>query len=97
MIYANPAAAVKRAKLRTKEIALPSGEKFNAMVKEMRNGHGRFSRDCADFVEGLAYSGMRKGEANALEWRDLDFGASEIVVRGERREQRAGKAGAGFP
>ena len=63
----------------------------------MRNGHGRFSRDCADFVEGLAYSGMRKGEANALEWWDLDFGASEIVVRGERREQRAGKAGAGFP
>ena len=97
VIYANPAAAVKRAKLRTKEIALPSGEKFNAMVKEMRNGHGRFSRDCADFVEGLAYSGMRKGEANALEWWDLDFGASEIVVRGERREQRAGKAGAGFP
>ena len=49
----------------------------------MRNGHGRFSRDCADFVEGLAYSGMRKGEANALEWRDLDFTASEIAVRGD--------------
>ena len=80
--YANPATAVKRAKLRQKEIALPSGQKFNAMVKEMRNGHGRFSRDCADFVEGLAYSGMREGEANVLEWRDLDFGASEIVVRG---------------
>ena len=83
VIYANPAAVVKRAKLRPKEIALPSSEKFNAMVEEMRNGHGRFSRDCADFVEGLAYSGMRKGEANALEWRDLDFGASEIVVRGD--------------
>ena len=53
------------------------------MVAEMRNGHGRFSRDCADFVEGLAYSGMRKGEANALEWRDLDFTANEIVVRGD--------------
>jgi integrase len=74
---------VKRAKLRSKEIALPSSEKFNAMVEEMRNGHGRFSRDCADFVEGLAYSGMRKGEANALKWRDLDFDANEIVVRGD--------------
>jgi len=83
VIYANPAAALKRASLRGKEIALPSSEKFNAMVTEMRNGHGRFSRDCADFVEGLAYSGMRKGEANALEWRDLDFEASEIVVRGD--------------
>jgi integrase len=83
VIYANPAAVVKRAKLRSKEIALPSSEKFNAMVEEMRNGHGRFSRDCADFVEGLAYSGMRKGEANALKWRDLDFDANEIVVRGD--------------
>jgi integrase len=83
VIYANPAAAVKRAQLRPKEIALPSSEKFNAMVEEMRNGHGRFSRDCADFVEGLAYSGMRKGEANALEWRDVDFTANEIVVRGD--------------
>ena len=83
VIYANPAAAIKRAQLRPKEIALPSTDKFNAMVEEMRNGHGRFSRDCADFVEGLAYSGMRKGEANALEWRDLDFTANEIAVRGD--------------
>jgi integrase len=74
---------LKRAKLRQKEIALPSTEKFNAMVAEMRNGHGRFSRDCADLVAGLAFSGMRKGEANALEWRDLDFEASEVVVRGD--------------
>ena len=83
VIYGNPAAAVKRAKFRPKEIALPSSEKFNAMVEEMRNGHGRFSRHCADFVEGLAYSGMRLGEANTLEWRDLDFSASEIAVRGD--------------
>jgi integrase len=83
VIYADPAAVVKRAQLRPKEIALPSSEKFNVMVEEMRNGHGRFSRDCADFVEGLAYSGMRKGEANTLEWRDLDFDANEIVVRGD--------------
>ena len=69
MIYANPAAVLKRAPLRSKQIALPSTERFNAMVEEMRNGHGRFSRDCADFVEGLAYVGMRKGEAKALEWR----------------------------
>ena len=26
---------------------------------------------------------MRKGEANALEWRDLDFDAGEIIVRGD--------------
>jgi integrase len=79
--------------LRSKEIALPSSEKFNAMVVEMRNGHGRFSRDCADFVEGLAYSGMRKGEANVLEWRNLDFAASEIVVRGDAETGTKGGEG----
>jgi integrase len=26
---------------------------------------------------------MRKSEANALEWRDVDFDAGEIVVRGD--------------
>ena len=93
VIYANPAAAVKRAQLRSKEIALPSSEKFNAMVVEMRNGHGRFSRDCADFVEGLACSGMRKGEANVLEWRNLDFAASEIVVRGDAETGTKGGEG----
>jgi len=93
VIYANPAAAVKRAQLQSKEIALPSSEKFNAMVVEMRNGHGRFSRDCADFVEGLAYSGMRKGEANVLEWRNLDFAAGEIVVRGDAETGTKGGEG----
>jgi integrase len=83
VIYANPADVLKRAKLRGKEIHLPTAAQFNAMVEEMRNGHGRFSRDCADFVEGLAYSGMRKGEANALEWQNVDFEAGEIVVRGD--------------
>jgi integrase len=83
VIYANPVAVLKRAKLRGKEINLPTAAQFNGLVEQMRDGHGRFSRDCADFVEGLAYTGMRKGEANALEWRDLDFDASEIVVRGD--------------
>ena len=40
VIYSNPAAVLKRAALRRKEIALPTSEKFNAMVAEMRNGHG---------------------------------------------------------
>jgi integrase len=83
VIYANPAALLKRAPLRGKEVRLPTAAQFNAMVEEMRNGHGRFSRDCADFVAGLAVTGMRKGEANTLEWRDLDFDANEVVVRGD--------------
>ena len=86
VIYANPAAALKRAAVRGKEIALPSTDKFNALIAEMRAGHSRDSRNCADFALGLAVTGMRKGEANALEWRDVDFDAGEIVVRGDRRD-----------
>jgi integrase len=83
VVYNNAAATVKRAPVRGKEIALPTTEQFNTLFEEMRNGHGRDSRNCADFAAGLAFTGMRKGEANALEWRDVDFDAGEIVVRGD--------------
>jgi integrase len=83
VIYANPAATLKRVTIRSKEIVLPSTDKFNALIVEMRNGHGRDSRNCADFAAGLAFTGCRLSEANALEWRDIDFAAGEIVVRGD--------------
>jgi integrase len=83
VVYSNAAAKMKRAAVRGKQISLPPTDKFNAMIAEMRGGHSRDSNNCADFALGLAVTGMRKGEANALEWRDVDFGAGEIVVRGD--------------
>jgi integrase len=83
VIYANAAAALKRVTIRSKEIVLPSTDKFNALIVEMENGHGRDSRNCADFAAGLAFTGCRLSEANALQWRDIDFAAGEIVVRGD--------------
>jgi integrase len=83
VIYSDPAAALKRAAIRAKEIALPSTDKFNALLKEMRAGYSRDSRNCADFALGLVVTGMRKGEANTIEWRDVHFEAGEIVVRGD--------------
>ena len=62
---------------------MPSMGGFNALIAEMCVGHGRYSVNCADFALGLAVTGMRKGEANALEWRDVDFETGEIVVRGD--------------
>jgi integrase len=83
VVYSNAAAVVKRAAVRGKQISLPTMDRFNALIEEMRAGHSRDSENCADFALGLAVTGMRKGEANALEWRDLDFEAGEIVVRGD--------------
>jgi integrase len=83
VIYANPAAALKRTPLRGKEIALPSIDNFNALIAEMRVGHGGNSRNCADFASGLAFTGCRISEAREIAWRDVDFDAGEIVVRGD--------------
>jgi integrase len=85
VVYSNAAGAVKRAAVRGKEIALPSVEKFNAMIDEMRNGHSRDSINCADFAAGLAFTGCRVGEAREIAWRDVDFEAGEIVVRGDAK------------
>jgi integrase len=85
--YSNPAAALKRATIRGKKIALPATDKFNALIDEMRAAHSRDSLNCADLAEGLAFTGCRKREANEIEWRDFDFDAnfdaSELVVRGD--------------
>jgi integrase len=83
VIYSNPAAGLKRAAIRGKEIALPSINKFNALIDEMRAGHSRDSINCADFAAGLAFTGCRLGEAREIAWRDVDFDAGEIVVRGD--------------
>jgi integrase len=83
VIYANPAVVIKRAPIRTKQITLPSIDKFNALIAEMRAAHSRDSANCADFAAGLAFTGCRLAEAGEIEWRDLDFEAGEIVVRGD--------------
>jgi integrase len=83
VIYSNPAADLKRVAVRGKEIALPSVDKFNALIAEMRAGHSRDSVNCADLGSGLAFTGCRIGEAREIAWRDIDFAAREIVVRGD--------------
>jgi integrase len=83
VIYSNPAAALKRAAILRKEIALPTIEKFNALIDEMRAGHSRDSINCADFASGLAFTGCRISEAREIAWRDVDFEVGEIVVRGD--------------
>jgi integrase len=85
VLYSNPAAVLKRAAIRGKQIALPSTDKFNALLAEMRNAHSRYSSHCADFAAGLAFTGCRVGEAREISWRDVDFEAGEIVVRGDAK------------
>jgi integrase len=81
--YSNPGATLKRARLRKKELTLPTQAQFLALVQEIRRvpfGPGLAS---ADLVEFMAFGGFRKGEAANVTWADCDFVKGEIVVRGD--------------
>jgi integrase len=81
--YGNPARALDRASIPKKNITLPSKAQFEEWIQAMRQRRGRFSRHSADFVELLAYSGMRLTEAKNLRWRDVDFERGVIRVHGD--------------
>jgi len=83
IIYRNPSAKLERVPVRAKQLTLPSREQFLQLVEAIDHAGGWCSRDCADFLRGLAFTGFRIGEAGQIEWRDLDFDAGEIVVRGD--------------
>jgi integrase len=81
IMYSNPAEKLERVPVRAKQLTLPSGDQFLQLVDAVEHAGAWCSRDCADFLRGLAFTGCRKGEAGQITWRDVDFGAGEIVVR----------------
>ena len=83
IMYGNSAEKLERVPVRTKQLTLPSGDQFLQLVDIVEHAGAWCSRDCADFVRGLAFTGCRKGEAGQITWRDVDFDAGEIVVRGD--------------
>ena len=81
--YGNPAAIIKKAKIRQKALTLPEHEQFLALIAEIENAGAWCSTDCANLVRFLAFGGFRKGEAETITWADCDFEKGEIVVRGD--------------
>lgn len=84
----NPAADLKRMKPRKKDLSsiLPTRQQFALWFASIRNAGGRFSKACADFVEFLAYTGVRTGEAAWVQWRHCDFERGEIRIVGDPQE-----------
>lgn len=80
----NPASKLKRRRVRFKDLSnrLPSRSEFLKFVHTIRTAQGRFSRHCADYVEFLAYTGVRRGEAPWIQWRHCDFEKGEILIEG---------------
>lgn len=81
--FNNPAASLGRVKVRPKRLQLPSREEFLRFVEEIRRAGARQSKDCANLVRFLAYSGVRIGEAKYVTWADANFLTGELHVRGD--------------
>jgi len=74
----------KRRKKKTKQLdrkSLPSTEQFVQFVKEIETAGARQSKDCADFVRFLAFTGARRNEAANVLWSDVDLKKNTVRLR----------------
>lgn len=69
-----------------------SVEEVRAMVEHCRAIPGLTW--LGDLIVGLACTGMRIGEAAALQWRDINLSAKTIRIADERGSRRKGQSGA---
>jgi integrase len=72
-MHRNPAARLPRRRPKPKVPALPTKEQFQSLIATMRAGGHHSTNDVADLIELLCYTGLRKSEAAALCWQDVDF------------------------
>jgi integrase len=82
--YLNPAAEVDRAKVGSKRLDLPTVSQFHAIVASIADAGARQSKDCADMVRVLAFSGARLQEAAALRWSSVDQAHNRITIAGTK-------------
>lgn len=81
--FGDPAANLSRMRVRAKRLELPSRTEFLRFVEEIRTAGARQSKDCANLVKFLAYSGVRIGEARFVIWADANFDRRQLHVRGD--------------
>ncbi len=79
--YKNPARGINRARPTERKLNLPTHEQFLQFVAAIADGGGRFSRDCADLVQFLAFGGFRKDEAAHVTWHDVNFDKGQVHLR----------------
>jgi integrase len=80
----NPAAELKRVKVKQKDLRLPEPSHFKGLIENIRKPSGAWGERTASLVEFLAYGGMRiRSEAAWVTWEDVDWQRREIIVRGD--------------
>lgn len=83
LAHDNPARQVRRERIDAIEKAIPTRHHFEQIVAELRRQTR--TQDAANFVELLAYSGLRLHEAAELRWADVDFERGTMRVTGGER------------
>jgi integrase len=82
----NPAASLKKTRIKGTDLKLPERDQFRNLLAEIRLNSGGWGPKAADLVEFLAYTGLRLNtEAHWVTWGDVDWERKEIVVRGDPR------------
>lgn len=76
----NPAEGIKKRKVGRQRIEIPTKEQFRILVEALRKEPR--AKEAPEFVELLAYSGMRLGEATQVCWRDVSFESETLLVTG---------------
>jgi integrase len=84
VIYKNPAASLRKVRVRQKRLDLPSPEQFQAIVRSISAAGAKWSKDCADMVRFLAFSGARLREATSLRWCDVDSARNRLLIAGTK-------------
>ncbi|HWB99610.1 MAG TPA: tyrosine-type recombinase/integrase [Bryobacteraceae bacterium] len=87
LMLANPAKDIKRPRIISKSVVVPTREQFKKLVATIRASDGRLdsqrkAKAGADLVELLAYSGCRIQEATSLHWSDVNFERNSLTVSG---------------
>jgi len=100
LLLSNPSKHIKRRKVVSKQIVVPTLDQLKQLVSAIRQADGHKgnqerSKDGADLVEFLAYSGARIGEVigggeasekRPLLWNDVDFGRGTLFLPGTKTE-----------
>ncbi|MBU6400332.1 MAG: hypothetical protein KGS61_08440, partial [Verrucomicrobia bacterium] len=96
LILTNPAGPIERPTVRQPRIQVPSLEEFQqllATIRQSGGGKDEQSKDGADLVELLAYSGARVAEItggrkkkNPLIWSNVNFESNMVFLPGTKTE-----------
>ena len=82
LLLENPAEKIRNRKADVSVVQIPDKDQFCALVAEIRKEPQAVRSGAADFVELLGYSGLRLGEAIAVQWCDVNFDLGTLLVTG---------------